>query len=95
MGSGNTNAKVLKAVSSFLKQDIQTLYGRMNDTRESGFAYQFDIINGSYTYNVLGGRLILTSPNYTNRKIELGNVSGRFSGTVHVHTIISELLLLK
>ncbi|WP_448606503.1 hypothetical protein [Paenimyroides ceti] len=86
MGSGNTNAKVLKAVSSFLKQDIQTLYGRMNDTRESGFAYQFGIVNGSYTYNVLGGRLILTSPNYTNRKIELGNVSGRFSGAVHNHT---------
>ena len=87
MGSGNTNAKVLKAVSSFLKQDIQTLYGRINDTRESGFAYQFGIQNGNYTYNPLGGRLVFTSTNGNKKQLDAGNASWTFFGVIHLHPL--------
>lgn len=87
-GNPNYNHKILKAVTSLWKQDIQSLYTEAkhpNTYVENGFAYRFTYQNGNYIKNAnTPFQLLHHSPgNFT--QIDISNVYAYFNGCIHSH----------
>jgi len=87
IGSNNANVKMLKAISSHLKDDVKSLYSKLNEFKEYGTAHKFGIENGNYTYNPSTGKLTLPNPVGINSKIDASIASLAFYGVIHTHPI--------